>query len=84
MKKSKAPIKETSRASLLDLVCEQLKYWGRPMASGELAEELIKTGAWAPNGKTPERTLYSCLHLEMKRLGDKSRFKRVGTKFDLK
>ena len=61
--------------SALKAVETILRREDRPMTSTELTEEALKLG-WQPSGKTPERTLYACLFLDMKRKGIESRFKR--------
>ena len=51
---------------------------GRPMSAGEITEAVIERGWWAPKGKTPAATLYSAIFLELKKKGDKARFRRAG------
>ena len=41
------------------------------------AGEVIERGWWSPKGKTPAATLYSAIFLELKKKGDKARFRRA-------
>jgi hypothetical protein len=47
------------------------------MTTKELIEKMAAKGLWSsPNGKTPDRTLYSALAREITAKGKESRFKK--------
>jgi hypothetical protein len=78
-KKAAKPKKESKakRLSALDAAAKVLADSGEPMTTKELIEKMAAKGLWSsPNGKTPDRTLYSALAREISAKGKESRFKK--------
>lgn len=76
--------KTFKKMSALDATEKILKFYGRPMSSKDITDSVIANKLWTPQGKTPERTLYSSLYLHIKKAGNESRFIREGKMFSLR
>jgi hypothetical protein len=78
--KAEAPAKATKskaegKLSALDAAAQVLAASGEPMTCQALIEAMAEKGLWSsPNGKTPERTLYSALAREINEKGADARF----------
>jgi hypothetical protein len=70
---SKPAKKMSGTAAAAKLLAET----GEPMNVGDITNTIIERGWWNPNGKTPDRTLYSAIITEIKKKGDDSRFRRA-------
>jgi hypothetical protein len=71
------PKKRDGKMSALDAAAKVLADSGEPMTTKELIEKMAAKGLWSsPNGKTPDRTLYSALAREISAKGKESRFKK--------
>jgi hypothetical protein len=71
------PKKREGKMSALDAAAKVLADSGKPMTTKELIEKMAAKGLWSsPNGKTPDRTLYSALAREISAKGKASRFKK--------
>jgi hypothetical protein len=69
--------KREGKMSALDAAAKVLADSGEPMTTKELIEAMAAKGLWSsPNGKTPDRTLYSALAREIGAKGKESRFKK--------
>jgi hypothetical protein len=69
--------KGDGKLSALDAAAKVLADSGEPMTTKELIEKMAAKGLWSsPNGKTPDRTLYSALAREISTKGKESRFKK--------
>jgi len=69
--------KREGKLSALDAAAKVLADLGEPMTTKELIEKMASKGLWSsPNGKTPDRTLYSALAREIGTKGKESRFKK--------
>ena len=64
------------RASLLNLAAEYLKINAEGTCQQMVAHALSQ--GWTTSGKTPEATLYSAIHGEIKKKGTASRFAKTG------
>jgi hypothetical protein len=83
MKKAANPKKEPKakkrdgKLSALDAAAKVLADSGEPMTTKKLIEKMAAKGLWSsPNGKTPDRTLYSALAREINAKGKESRFRK--------
>ena len=75
--KAEKPKKRDGKTSALDAAAKVLADSGEPMTTKELIEKMAAKGLWSsPNGKTPDRTLYSALAREISAKGKESRFKK--------
>ena len=75
--KAEKPKKRDGKMSALDAAAKVLADSGEPMTTKELIEKMAAKGLWSsPNGKTPDRTLYSALAREISAKGKESRFKK--------
>jgi hypothetical protein len=83
--KSKKP-KAEKKPSALDAAAKVLAEAKAPMTTKELVEAMSANGLWkSPEGKTPDRTLYSAIAREILKKGKASRFKKAEKgKFALK
>jgi hypothetical protein len=69
---------KTTKLSALDAAAQVLAASGEPMTCQALIEAMAGKGLWSsPNGKTPERTLYSALAREINEKGADARFVKV-------
>ena len=76
-KKEPKAKKREGKMSALDAAAKVLADSGEPMTTKELIEKMAAKGLWSsPNGKTPDRTLYSALAREISAKGKESRFKK--------
>jgi len=76
-KKEPKPKKRDGKLSALDAAAKVLADSGEPMTTKELIEKMAAKGLWSsPNGKTPDRTLYSALAREISTKGKEARFKK--------
>lgn len=62
----------------LDAAYQVLLAAGEPLHVHEIARRMLEQGLWTTKGKTPEATIDSCITVDMKHLGDASRFRRAG------
>ena len=75
--KAEKPKRRDGKMSALDAAAKILADSGEPMTTKELIEKMAAKGLWSsPNGKTPDRTLYSALAREIDAKGKESRFKK--------
>ena len=75
--KSKKP-KAEKKPSALDAAARVLGEAKQPMTTKEIIEAMAAKGYWkSPDGKTPDRTLYSAIAREILKKGKASRFKKV-------
>jgi hypothetical protein len=83
--KSKKP-KAEKKPSALDAAATLLAEAKAPMATKELVEAMAAKNLWkSPDGKTPDRTLYSAIAREILKKGKASRFKKAEKgRFDLR
>lgn len=51
---------------------------GKPLHVRELVQQMLARGLWSTNGKTPEATIDSAITVDMRTLGEASRFRRAG------
>lgn len=67
--------------NILDAAEKILLQRGVPMPIEKVAEIIIKTGLWTSRGKTPKVSVASCIYVDMRRNGARSRFvkTRAGT-----
>jgi len=63
--------------SLLDGVARVLSSEGRALKAGAITEKLIEAGLWTSSGKTPAATVEARLAVDIKKLGEGSRFIRT-------
>jgi HB1, ASXL, restriction endonuclease HTH domain len=69
---------DAKRTSALDAAAKVLADTGEPMNTKQMIEAMAKKGLWSsPNGKTPDRTLYSALLREINEKGPDARFKKT-------
>lgn len=70
---------KAKKVSALDAAAQVLAAKpGHAMKCPELVAEMEKQGLWtSPGGKTPAATLYSAIITEIKKKGEKARFKKV-------
>src|SRR5687768_9387562 len=72
----KKPAKKTSALEAAALVLTAAK---EPMTTGAIVAAMASKGLWkSPDGKTPERTVYSAISREITNKGKASRFKKAG------
>ena len=64
--------------NILDAVYEVLKVTKRPMKVSELLAEITSRGLWQTNGETPKDSVGASLYEDIKKMGAKSRFAKVG------
>ena len=57
---------------------EVLKKAKTPLHAKAIAEQIIASGLWTSDGKTPEATVSASLYSDIKKNGDKSTFVKVG------
>jgi hypothetical protein len=83
--KTKKP-KAEKKSSALDAAAKVLAEAKAPMTTKELVEAMAAKNLWkSPEGKTPDRTLYSAIAREILKKGKASRFKMAEKgKFALK
>jgi len=83
--KSQKP-KAEKKPSALDAAAKILGEVKAPMTAKELVDAMAAKGLWkSPEGKTPDRTLYSAIAREILKKGKASRFKKAEKgKFALK
>jgi hypothetical protein len=83
--KTKKP-KAEKKPSALDAAAKVLAEAKAPMTTKELVEAMGAKNLWkSPDGKTPDRTLYSAIAREIFKKGKASRFKKAEKgKFALK
>jgi len=75
--KSKKP-KAENKPSALDAAAKVLAEAKAPMTTKELVEAMAAQGHWkSPEGKTPDRTLYSAIAREILKKGKAPRFKKA-------
>jgi hypothetical protein len=75
--KSKKP-KAAKKPSALDSAARVLGEAKQPMTTKEIVEAMAAKGYWtSPEGKTPDRTLYSAIAREILKKGKAARFKKV-------
>jgi hypothetical protein len=75
--KSKKP-KAEKKPSALDAAVKVLADAKAAMTTKELVETMAAKGLWkSPDGKTPDRTLYSAIAREILKKGKASRFKKA-------
>jgi hypothetical protein len=75
--KSKKP-KAEKKPSALDAAAKVLADNKDPMTTKELVEAMSAKGLWkSPEGKTPDRTLYSAMAREILKKGKASRFRKA-------
>ena len=81
--KAKKPEK---KPSALDSAARVLAETKQPMTTKELVAAMAAKGYWkSPDGKTPDRTLYSAIAREILKKGKAARFKKAEKgKFGLK
>ena len=67
--------------NILDAAEKILLERGVPMPIEKVAEIIIKSGLWTSRGKTPKVSVASCIYVDMRRNGARSRFvkTRAGT-----
>lgn len=76
-----APVKNLlapgSRMSQLDAAAEVLRILGTPLNCPSLVKEMAERGLWtSPGGKTPAATLHAGISTEIRKKGDKARFRK--------
>jgi hypothetical protein len=76
-----APVKNLlapgSRMSQLDAAAEVLRILGTPLNCPGLVKEMAERGLWtSPGGKTPAATLHAGISTEIRKKGDKARFRK--------
>jgi hypothetical protein len=78
--------KAEKKPSALDAAATLLAEAKAPMATKELVEAMAAKNLWkSPDGKTPDRTLYSAIAREILKKGKASRFKKAEKgRFDLR
>ena len=64
--------------NILDAVHEVLKSMKKPMKASELLTEITRRGLWQTNGATQKDSVGASLYEDIKKLGTKSRFVKVG------
>jgi HB1, ASXL, restriction endonuclease HTH domain len=70
--------KAAKRTSALDAAAKVLADANAPLTTKELVEAMAAKGLWkSPDGKTPDRTLYSAITREITKKGKAARFKKV-------
>jgi len=75
--KNKKP-KAEKKPSALDAAAKVLADAKTPMTTKELVDAMAAKGLWkSPEGKTPDRTLYSAIAREILKKGKASRFKKA-------
>lgn len=62
----------------LDAAYQVLLAAGEPLHVREIVRRMLEQRLWTTKGKTPEATIDSYITVDMKRLGDASRFRRAG------
>src|SRR5262245_5532088 len=62
----------------IDAAYQILLAAGKPLHAREIAHRMLEQGLWTTKGKTPEATVDSCITVNMKHLGEASRFRRAG------
>lgn len=58
-------------------VIEILKQAGKPLHAKDIAEQIITSGLWKSDGKTPDATVSACLYSNIKNEGNKSPFVQI-------
>jgi len=58
---------------------EVLMEAGQPLHYRELTARILQRGIWKTDGKTPEATVNAQISVSIKKLGDRSPFRRVGS-----
>lgn len=64
--------------SVLDTVVAVLSQAEEPLHYKEITKRVLASGKWQTNGKTPADTINAQLTVEIKNLGQASRFRRAG------
>ena len=77
-KKASAAPKADKKLSALDAAAQVLADAKEPMNTRQLIEAMSEKKLWtSPNGKTPDRTLYSAILRELNAKGEDARFKKA-------
>lgn len=50
---------------------------GEPLHYRELTRRMLERGLWSTKGRTPDATVNARISVEIKQLGERSRFRRV-------
>jgi hypothetical protein len=75
---AKSKKKAEKKASALDAAARVLGEAKQPMTTKEIIDAMAAKGYWkSPEGKTPDRTLYSAIAREILKKGKAARFKKV-------
>ena len=62
----------------LDAAYKVLTESSQPLNARQICDMAVEKGYWEPQGATPDATISSAILAEMKKIGDTSRFERVG------
>jgi restriction system protein len=68
--------KTNSKGSVLDAAYEVLSAANEPLHVRELTRRLLEGARWKTEGKTPSATVNARIAVDIKELGDESRFVR--------
>lgn len=76
-RKQPAKAKEPGKMSGLDAAVVVLAEAGKPMNTTDMVKQMLETGLWKTNGKTPAATVYAAIITEIAKKGQQSRFRKT-------
>ena len=65
------------RMNVKDAVLQVLKLAGEPLNANEITKQIISSGLWSSDGKTPESTVGAHIYMDIKEHGNQSPFVKV-------